>query len=150
MILDKIESSNSYAQLHPGFPEAFAFLRRPDIHSLPAGRHVVGDGRIFAFVSENTCRRRKECPLEAHRAYIDIQFVAAGMDEMGWKLTAGCIHVRNPYDELKDIIFFNDEPDSWISVHSGQFIVFYPADSHAPLAGSGTNRKIVVKVPVIW
>lgn len=150
MILDRIESSDAYAQLHPGFAAAFEFLRRPDLNMLPEGRHVIGDGRVFAFISENTCRSRKECPLEAHHSYIDIQFVASGMDEIGWKLAAECIHVRSAYDAMKDIVFFNDMPDSWISVHAGHFAIFYPDDCHAPLAGSGRNRKVVVKVPVLW
>jgi beta-galactosidase beta subunit len=45
-----------------------------------------------------------------------------------------------------DIGFVKDQPTLWIPVPPGSFAVFFPEDGHAPLAGDGPLRKIVLKI----
>jgi biofilm protein TabA len=72
--------------------------------------------------------------------------VVRGVDEMGWRPLADCRAVETPYDSQRDIGFFADEPETWISVAAGQFVIFWPEDAHAPLSGQGELIKAVVKV----
>lgn len=148
IILDRLENAEKYYAMHPDFPKAFAFLRQSGLAELPAERHDIDGDRIFCIMSKVPGRSRAEAKLEAHRKYIDIQYVIAGMDEMGWKPTADCKLVDTAYNAEKDIMFFNDKPDSWTEVPPGSFVIFFPQDAHAPLVGSEEIHKAVLKIAV--
>lgn len=148
IILARLDQLDRYAALHPLFPRTFAFLRETDLAALPLGRHVVDGERVFAIVAREAARPRDQARLEAHRRYVDIQVVLAGADEMGWKSRALCNQPLDAYDAAKDIEFFADPPDAWVTVGQGAFALFFPSDAHAPLVGCGTLHKIVVKVAV--
>lgn len=103
---------------------------------------------MYAIVARDPARAQDKALLEAHRQYVDIQFILSGTDEMGWKPRAACSMPAAGYDAGRDIEFFADRPDVWMPVNPGQFIVFFPEDAHAPLVGTGVIHKIVVKVAV--
>jgi beta-galactosidase beta subunit len=75
---------------------------------------------------------------------------AAGADGTGGTggALAGGEGTRSSYDAEKDIVFFDDAPETWFRVPAGSFAVFFPEDAHAPLAGEGEVRKVIVKVAV--
>ena len=148
IILDRLEHAERYEHLHPAFGQAFAFLRRPDLAELPAGRYEIDGARLFCSISKGPGRPREEAPLEAHRKYIDIQYVIAGSEVMGWKQTAECRLVRAAYDPAEDIGLFADEPATWNEVPPGWFVIFFPEDAHAPLVGTGEIHKAVLKIAV--
>ncbi len=148
MILDRLENAEHYYAMHPNFEKAFAFLRQSNLAALPAERYDIDGDRVFCMISKGPGRSRAEAKLEAHRKYIDIQYVIAGSDDMGWKPTADCELVETAYNAEKDIEFFNDEPDSWTEVPAASFVIFFPQDAHAPLVGSKEIHKAVLKIAV--
>lgn len=150
MILDDLQNADRYVALHPAFAAAFAYLRSTDLAKLSPGRHEIEGDRLFVIAGEDPGRGRTGARLEAHRRYIDIQYVISGDEEMGWRALADCHSLTDPYSETRDIEFYSDAPASWFAVPPGMFVVFFPNDVHAPLAGSGTLRKAVVKVAVNW
>ena len=148
IITDKLQNAERYYGMHPAFEKAFAFLRRADLAELPADRYEIDGERLFCMISKGPGRSRAEAKLEAHRKYIDIQYVISGKEEMGFKPTADCRLIDTSYDADKDIGFFKDKPDSWNRVPPGSFVIFFPQDAHAPLAGSGQIHKAVLKIAV--
>ena len=86
-------------------------------------------------------RGREGARLEAHRRYIDIQLTIDGLEEIGWKPIGDCVSTSEAFDAAKDITFFNDRPESWLSVPAGRFAIFFPEDAHAPLGGRGILEK---------
>jgi YhcH/YjgK/YiaL family protein len=148
MILDSLENAGRYAALHPAFADAFAFLRRPDLASLAAGRHEISDERLYAMAADGPGKRRDAGKLEAHDRYIDVQLVLEGTDEMGWKPRASCSKPAGEYDAKRDVRFFADEPDAWVAVRPGQVAIFFPEDAHLPMVSGGRIRKVVVKVRI--
>ena len=148
IIISKLQHAERYFNMHPAFKKAFAFLRQDNLAELPAGRHEIDGDRLFCIISDGPGRSRAEAKLEAHRNYIDIQYVIAGTDEMGWKPTADCKMIDTEYDADKDIMFFKDQPDSWTKVPAGSFVIFFPQDAHAPLVSEGQIHKAVLKVAV--
>ncbi|MCE9615835.1 MAG: YhcH/YjgK/YiaL family protein [Lentisphaerae bacterium] len=148
MILDHLNQAPRFETVHPQFAAAFEFLRRPDLAALAPGRHAVDGDRVFALVQKGPGRARAQAPLESHRAYIDIQYVVAGDEEMGWRPTPGCLAPRQDHDQQKDIRFYDDAPASWFVVPPGSFVVFFPEDAHSPSVGAGIIHKIVMKVRV--
>jgi YhcH/YjgK/YiaL family protein len=148
MIIDQLQRAERYFSLHPDFEKAFAFLRQKSIAELAVGKHEIEGERIYCTVSKGPGRKRSEAKLEAHRRYIDIQYIIQGTDEIGWKPTADCQAIDQEYDPVKDILFFKDEPLKWGKVTPGSFALFFPRDAHAPLVSAGEIHKVVVKVAV--
>jgi biofilm protein TabA len=148
MILDDLSRAARYAALHDGFRQGFEFLSRDDLESLPSGRHEIDGDRVFALVNRDPGRGHEGARLEAHRKYIDIQFLVSGREEIGWRPTAECQQLTDPYSSERDIMFFGDAPQTWVELPVGKYMIFFPEDAHAPLAAHGENVKVVIKVAV--
>jgi YhcH/YjgK/YiaL family protein len=146
LILARLEQADRYLALHPDFSAAIAFLRGQPLNHLPQGRIEIA-GTTYAMVSRSPARHRSEARLEAHRKHIDIQYLIAGIEEMGWRSRSRCQKPQGEYDAGKDIEFFGDTPDSYVTVRPGEFVIFFPDDAHAPLIGTGGVHKVVIKVP---
>lgn len=146
MILDVLDNANRYLALNSRFPEAFEFLRRPDLDKLPADRYEIDGQRVFAMVAKEPGRSKEQVQLETHEKYIDIQFVLTGIDTMGWKPKLFCTKPAGEYDRESDIQFFADSPEAWLSVRSGFFAIFFPEDAHMPMISPGQIHKVVVKI----
>ena len=148
MILDTLANADRYIHVHKGFDVAFAFLRNANLAELPAGRNELLGDWVFVVVVEGDGRGKDGAKLEAHRKYIDIQYMVSGVDAMGWKPTAACTRPEGEFDEAKDVVLFADDAEAWVDVHPGAFAIFFPEDAHAPMAGEGAMRKVVVKIAV--
>ena len=146
MVLDAIEQSGRYVALHPAFSRAFAFLRAHDVRSLPAGRQEIDGDRLFVLMDRQEGRGHDGARLEAHRRYIDIQCTVDGEEEIGWRPHGVCQAPAGEYDADKDIRFFDDAPVVWLPVPAGRFVIFFPEDAHAPLAGRGALVKAIFKI----
>ena len=148
MILDTLDQAARYAAVHPLLAGGFAFLTRPDLADLAAGAHEIDGSRVFALVGHDEAAARRARRLEVHRRYIDIQVSLDGRERIGWRALSECREVAEAYDAQRDIAYFADRPTTWLPLARGQFAVFFPADAHAPLAATGTLRKVVIKVEV--
>jgi biofilm protein TabA len=157
MILDRLTNANRYSSLHPSFSRAFAYLT--DANWVPliskvqgaehhSTRHPIDGDRLYVSIDYVQGRGRTGARLEAHRRYIDIQFTIDGDEEIGWKPLDDCGVASVAYDDAKDVRFFADPPDSWLSVPTGRFAIFFPDDAHAPLAGHGMLTKAIVKIAI--
>ncbi|MDE5970456.1 MAG: YhcH/YjgK/YiaL family protein [Muribaculaceae bacterium] len=93
-------------------------------------------------------RATEAAPLESHKRFIDIHIPISSPERFGWSPTEALTSVDKEYDADNDIIFFNDEPQIYFDIFPGQFVIFFPGDAHAPLIGTGTIRKLCVKIPV--
>ena len=148
MILDTLAESARYAALHPGFTRAFAFLAATDLAALPPGRHPIDGDRLYVSIDHKDGRGEEGARLEAHRRYIDIQYTIEGDEEIGWLPLAECGAPAAGFDGSRDSAFFDRRPTTWLAVPEGTFVVFYPEDAHAPLAGRGAVKKAIMKVAV--
>lgn len=148
MILDTLTNAGRYSALHPLFVEAFDALRREDLRSLAPGRHPVLGDRLSLVIARGEGVRGEQGRLEAHRRYIDIQYVIGGKDTVGWKHAPDCSRVDQPYDDGKDVEFYHDRPVLWTPVMPGMFTIFFPEDAHAPMVGEGIIHKAIVKVAI--
>ena len=94
--------------------KAFEFLSRKDLASLAEGTYELDDNGLFATVSYYTTK--DSALFEAHRKYIDIQYVAEGCEridlaarELGGisidQLTSGSFfsEVEDPYEAILSI-----------------------------------------------
>ena len=109
MITDTLSHAEKYYDMHPALEKAFIFLRENNLSKLLEGRNEIKGDKLFCLISRGQGKTRDEAKLEAHRKYIDIQYIISGTDEIGWKLTAECKDIDTAYSQENDIEFFKDK-----------------------------------------
>jgi YhcH/YjgK/YiaL family protein len=150
VILDSLDQSDQYSLIHPLFKSAFEYLKafRP---STPDGRQEIFADRMFSLPQTYQTVPASEKQFEAHRRYIDIQYILSG-EEMIEHAHVGLLRPASEFDVEKDVRFFNDPTTSSpIVLRAGDFAVFFPHDAHKPCLSVSkpvTVRKVVVKVAV--
>jgi YhcH/YjgK/YiaL family protein len=150
MILDVLSNADRYRALHPGLAAGLDYLRSGDWRTLPLGKHAVDGERLLIIIEHPQGKGRDEARLEAHQRYIDIQLCTKGQEVIGWRPLSACNNVTEPYQASRDIMFFGDTSGTWLELDGEKFLVFFPEDAHAPLAGIGPLQKVVMKVAVEW
>jgi YhcH/YjgK/YiaL family protein len=147
MIIDKIENSFLYKNISERISKSFEYIKTTDLKNLAAGRYPIDGENIFALVSEYKTKSEKEGRLEAHKKYIDVQYVISGEELMGYS-PLGRQQILEPYKEENDIVFFTGDK-SFTKVTSGMLAIFFPEDVHMPGISTGksdTVKKLVIKV----
>lgn len=146
MIVDSLLASERYESLHPLFKQAFDYLKSLDFSNTKIGKTEIKNKELFVMVSDTTLKEAKDTKLEVHNKYIDIQLPISKSETFGWMERSNMKNEAAPFDTDKDIQFFTDRPESYVTVTPGNFIIFFPEDGHAPCIGDGIVRKIVVKI----
>lgn len=147
MIIDKLENADRYFGCGKGLKEAFAFLINNELEDLPNCKIKLDGNEVYLTISTLQCKAISDCHLEAHKDYIDIQLLVSGKEKIGWKPQENCDDVFKEYDEQNDVEFYLDEPDTFFTLHEGEFAIFFPEDAHMPCIGEGEEiKKVVVKV----
>ena len=147
-VWDKIGECERYRAMHPRFQKAFAFLKRPDLATLPVGRYEIEKDNCWAMVQscELTPFGDIQHP-EQHGAFIDIQAPLDGPETYGLYDTKG--RVIGPFDKEKDVCFADLKTDP-LTLQPGEFAIFFPdSGAHAPCKTLGPKvqrKKLVIKV----
>jgi YhcH/YjgK/YiaL family protein len=147
MIVDKTQNLSNYTLLVEKFQKAFDFISNSNINMLNNGRYEIEGDNVYALVSEYKTKDENEGELEAHRKYIDIQFLANGTELIGYA-PLNNQDLITEYNDEKDVIFFNGEK-SFITMEQGMFAVLFPGELHMPgikTSKSEHVKKVVVKV----
>lgn len=149
MIIDKLSNSNLYSGLGERINKAFDYLKKTDFSKTGLGKYEIDGGNIFALVNEYNTKNENEGKLEAHKKYIDVQFVAKGSELMGYAPLENQ-KVIDEYNEQNDITFFAGDK-SFTKVDEGMFAIFFPTDVHLPgikFDEKSYVKKVVIKVKV--
>ncbi|MCU0343573.1 MAG: YhcH/YjgK/YiaL family protein [Ignavibacterium sp.] len=147
MIIDKLSNSHLYSGLGERINKALTYLKETDFSKMELGKYEIDGDNIFALVNEYTTKDENEGKLEAHKKYIDVQFVAKGSELMGYAPLENQM-VMDEYNEQNDITFFTGEK-SFTKVDEGMFAIFFPTDVHLPGIEEDKPayvKKVVVKV----
>jgi YhcH/YjgK/YiaL family protein len=149
MIVDKIANSHIYNGLGKRIEKAFEYINYTDLKNIQPGKYEIDGENIFALISEYKTKLESEGKLEAHRKYIDVQYVISGEELMGFAPLGDQI-ILEPYKEENDITFFKGEK-SFTNVSAGMFAIFFAEDVHMPGISSGNIsdvKKLVIKVRI--
>lgn len=148
MILDKLDNAQKYYSLHPEFQKAFEFLKSCDVETLNTGRHDIQGDDIYCIIAKDQGKNKDDARLEYHNKYIDIQFLAKGIEQTGWHSRLEFSGLDELYDKNNDIGFCDYKPSNWINLNPGMFVIFFPEDLHAPMVSNGIVEKAIIKVKV--
>jgi len=145
MIIDRIENAALYGGLGERIALALASVRT----KREPGRYELDGDKVFALVQQYQTKPMAEGKWEAHRKHIDVQYVAAGIERIGWA-NISRLKVTEPYDDSKDVAFYKGDGD-FVTVPAGWFVILFPEDAHMPctaLDAPAPVTKVVVKVRV--
>jgi biofilm protein TabA len=151
MVHDTLDNAAPYEALSPRFAAAFAYLRTVD-GSQSLGRHDIDGDHCFALVQTYTTKTLESAKFEAHRKYIDIQYIHSGRETILWAPLATMQEETMAYSKSKEAALFKLLPDhTALHLGPGHFTILYPQDAHAPCVEwgeSGQVFKVVIKVSV--
>ena len=144
MILCPWKDIKKYAALLPGIEEAFDAVNTLEDYE-PKTVQLSGGNRFF--VAAGTTKEPDVA--EAHRKYLDIQYIVKGKEVVGWADLAACTPT-DAFSEENDIGFYTAD-FNFITVNEGICYVVFPEDAHMPgrhLDVPNDFVKIVVKLKV--
>ena len=150
MIHDTLAHLSRYEGMHPGVLRGLKFLAQTDFSQLPDGPVDIDGKNVFANIMTVETKPDNDTP-EAHRRYIDIQYLASGNERIG----VGPLEAMREEVEARpdnDIWFYHGDLDL-VTIGDGRFAVLFPGDAHAPCIAVDkpqTVRKVVVKVLADW
>ncbi|MBE6658413.1 MAG: DUF386 domain-containing protein [Ruminococcaceae bacterium] len=149
MIYDQIKNLSSYRTVLPGIAAVEAFLKNTDLTSLEAGKIRLGGGVVC---NVNRYEPKTESKWEAHRNFIDLQYVVRGAETMAYASLDDTLDAGD-YNEEKDLQFFGGASRSVsMTFRDGDFALFFAQDVHMPgLKNEETDGevlKLVFKLPM--
>jgi YhcH/YjgK/YiaL family protein len=148
MIIDSLDNASQYTLIHPGIAKAFAWLQITDLNTIVAGKYFIEGENIFALVQEYETLDAANEQMEAHKKYIDVQYLIKGKELVGLALL-GNQTISKSYENETDFMLVADAPSFFATLSAGNFMIFYPTDLHMPcikIDEPAMVKKVVVKV----
>jgi YhcH/YjgK/YiaL family protein len=150
MISDTIKNRHLYAAISPGIKAGLDYLAKTDFSAMEAGRYELDGDNMFVLVQKYDSLPKEQGKWECHRRYIDIQFIAEGIEQIGFT-NIDNMKVTTEYNPEKDIAFLKGEGD-YVTLVKGSYGIFFPGDAHqpkvAPDNSPGKVMKVVIKIKV--
>jgi biofilm protein TabA len=149
--INKRELAVAYYKNSERWDKAFKFLKDSDLPKLEPKRYDIDGDNLFATVSEYLTKNEETTNFEAHRKYIDIQYVISGKEIMNIAPLSSVKDIIIPYDATKDIEFMNVDRVVNHLATPGRLFIFFPGDAHRPGLKDGVSsqvRKIVIKLKI--
>jgi YhcH/YjgK/YiaL family protein len=152
MIFDKMENISDYFDELPSLKKVAEFVDDFNKNNLADGTYEIDGKRVFAMIqSYRTKQQTAEMMFEAHKKYIDLQYIVSGIEKIRWANLDKVDLVEEKYSSGGDIAFYEGDAMFDFTLTKGTFLLLYPNDAHLPglSADKDVNvRKIVFKVIV--
>ena len=112
MIIDKIENCGQYYGMHKNFQRAFEAIKNALDKDMPVGKYEIDGADLFISVQEYNTKLEENARFEAHRKYIDIQYIVSG-EEVVEVTDISKTSVETEYNEAKDMEFYTPNGRVW-------------------------------------
>ena len=150
MIIDTLENAACYKALGQGIAQALHYLQTTDLKNIASGKYEIDGENLFAIVQEYETLNSANEQMEAHKKYIDVQYMVNGAELVGHAI----LNNQTPskaYDDAADFMLFGEAPSFFSKFKAGMFMIFFPSDLHKPcikINEPASVKKVVVKVKV--
>ncbi len=149
MTLDKIENLEQYLATIKNGKAVLDFIKNTDLSTLPDGAtKILGDDLYVNMANYNS---KVEIGLfEAHKDYIDLQYMIKGVERMDYAPLIDCTP-NTPYDKNGDYELVSAKDFSTLIVKEGNFAIFFPQDAHRPSLAvneSAPVKKAIFKIKI--
>ena len=150
MIADVIKNRQIYAAISPRIKTALEHIAKTDFSVMEPGRYELDGSNLFVLVQAYDSIPKVQGKWECHKKYIDIQYIADGVEQIGCN-NIDKMKVTTEYNPEKDIAFLSGEGD-FITFSKGSYGIFFPEDAHQPKIAPnnipGKVKKVVIKIKV--
>lgn len=148
MIFDSIRNLNKYEAMNPHIVKVVDFLAKLDYNNLPKGKVTIDGEYVYVNFIEASGKTKNDAVLETHNKMIDIQIVFDNIEEIGWAsrmdLSKADYHENDDYS-----LYVDSEPQQYIQLTPGNFVLFFPEDAHAPcISDVNSYKKAIFKLKV--
>lgn len=152
MIKNSLKYTKNYYNLSNKIKLALKYLEQNDLKEIENGRYDILGDDVYVNIQDYTSKPETQGKWEAHRKYIDIQFMIKGSEKIG----VGEIdnyQTSEAYDEVKDLELLTATNDNYqfINMNENDFIILYPQDVHMPQIAMDMPayvKKAVVKISI--
>ncbi len=152
MIFDKMDNISDYFEELPLLKKVKEFVADFNDKKLADGTYEIDGKRVFAMVqSYRTKQQTQEMMFEAHKKYIDLQYIVNGIEKIRWARLDTVDLVEERYSKGNDIAFYEGDAMFDFTLTKGSFLLLYPNDAHLPGLSAQKDinvRKIVFKIQV--
>lgn len=148
MIKDKLIYAKTYYGISENLKNGLIWIKNSDFNKLEDGKHVISE-TLYANIQ--TYETKDNALFEAHRDYIDIQYMISGEECIGVVDYNDCSTIEE-YNKEKDIEFLSSNSENNEVIKDGEFVILFPHDAHKPSLSNKnklTVRKAVVKVMIL-
>ncbi len=146
MIVCPFKDLGRYAPIIPGLDEALAAVANMT-EWVPGTIKLSGGNKIL--VQEYTTKNAEGKLCEAHRNYLDIQYIVEGEEYVGWA-PLETLTLDGEFNTEKDKGMYAG-PVDFMRIGAGYCYVVYPEDGHMPgvnLGDAVACKKLVLKLMV--
>ncbi|WP_276481099.1 YhcH/YjgK/YiaL family protein [Paraflavitalea pollutisoli] len=150
MVIDTLENAALYENLGPRFAQGFKYLRETDFSQVAKGKYELDGTNLIAIVNEYDTIDQLGEQMEAHKKYIDVQYIVSGEELIGHDLLQQQVPSK-AYDAENDFWLFADTPTFFSKMQAGMFAIFFPTDLHMPnirVHEPTPVKKVVLKLRV--
>jgi uncharacterized protein, YhcH/YjgK/YiaL family len=150
MIIDNIENIKNYGVLSDDYVEKIlSFIKRVGLEGLKDGKYPLDGDSLFGLVQSYLTREKDTCKMEAHKKYIDLQYIVDGSEMMYCDFTDALTEFE-PFKDESDIGFYESKEEKVsILLEKGMFVFLLPSDAHMPCCSvhkKSQVKKIVFKI----
>jgi len=147
MIYDNIKNAKIYFPLGEKIETALTYLQTTDFSNIEPGTYDIVGTDVYAIISEYNTKPLSSGKWEAHKKYIDVQYLHEGKERIGFSETKKLM-ILEEYDNRKDVAIYKGE-GHFVNLEEKHFLILFPTDVHMP--GIAINipkavKKVVVKV----
>lgn len=146
MIVCPFKDLGRYAAVIPGLEEAVKAVS--ELKSMePATVALSGSNKIL--VQQGTTKPAQGQLLEAHREFLDIQYIVKGRETVGWA-PVETLTLDGEFNTAKDKGMYSGHCD-FMDIAEGYCYVVFPEDAHMPgshLQTPSEYQKLVIKLKV--
>lgn len=149
MIVDHISNAKTYKTISENIKKGLDYLESTDLKALEVGKYEIDGSNVFVLIQEYEGKEIEQANCEAHKKFIDIQYIISGEEYIGYAPVEN-MEVVLPYEEAKDRFFVKWE-GTLIDHSEKMFSIFFPQDAHMPSVKKSENtiiKKAVVKIKI--
>ena len=148
MITDHLSNAHLYTTLSADIQRAFEYLQNTDLQALETGKFDLDGKQLYINSQEYISKLPEQGQWEAHRQYIDLQYLISGTERIGYapicRLTPGDYNPDKDYQPLSGT-------GDFITLTAGDFMILFPEEAHMPGIAAGEStpvKKVVVKIHI--
>lgn len=113
------------------------------------GKFEINGDDVFLILVTAMTEPAEHRKSEIHYNYIDIQLLLKGDEVFGISGYTEAEYLDKEFEN--DVCFLPEiENEDFVTLHEGDFVIFYPGEAHRPLCSAGDSpqqiRKAIIKI----